>query len=79
VTRSVIGEDARVDVGARVEDAVLLAGAVVEAGAVVRRSIVGAGACVSAGSSVLDLTVLGDGIRTKPGETLTGARVPDPG
>jgi NDP-sugar pyrophosphorylase family protein len=50
----------------------------VEAGAVVRRSIVGAGAVVAAGSSVLDLTVLGDGVRTTPGETLTGARVPEP-
>jgi mannose-1-phosphate guanylyltransferase len=78
VIRSVVGDGAHVQAGARVEDSVLLPGAVVEAGAVVRRSIVGAGAVVAAGSSVLDLTVLGDGVRTTPGETLTGARVPEP-
>jgi mannose-1-phosphate guanylyltransferase len=78
VLRSVVGDGGHVHVGARVEDSVLLPGVVVEAGAVVRRSIVGAGAVVSAGSAVLDLTVLGDGVRTAPGETLSGARVPDP-
>jgi mannose-1-phosphate guanylyltransferase len=78
VARSVVGDGAHVQAGARVEESVLLPGAVVEAEAVVHRSIVGAGAVVTAGSSVLDLTVLGDGVRTTPGETLTGARVPEP-
>jgi mannose-1-phosphate guanylyltransferase len=78
VVRSVIGAGARVASGAVVEDSVLLPGAVVEAGATVRGSIVGAGAQVTAGSSVLELTVLGDEVRTTPGETLIGARVPEP-
>jgi mannose-1-phosphate guanylyltransferase len=78
VVRSVIGAGARVAAGAVVEDSVLLPGVVVEAGATVRGSIVGAGAVVTAGSAVLDLTVLGDDVRTTPGETLTGARVPEP-
>jgi mannose-1-phosphate guanylyltransferase len=78
VVRSVIGAGARVASGAVVEDSVLLPGVVVEAGATVRGSIVGAGAQVTAGSSVLELTVLGDEVRTTPGETLIGARVPEP-
>jgi mannose-1-phosphate guanylyltransferase len=78
VVRSVIAAGARVASGAVVEDSVLLPGAVVEAGATVRGSIVGAGAQVTAGSSVLELTVLGDEVRTTPGETLIGARVPEP-
>jgi mannose-1-phosphate guanylyltransferase len=78
VVRSVIGAGARVAAGAVVEDSVLLPGVVVEAGATVRGSIVGAGSVVTAGSAVLDLTVLGDDVRTTPGETLTGARVPEP-
>jgi hypothetical protein len=57
---------------------VLLPGVVVEAGAVVRRSVVGASAIVSEGSSVLDLSVLGDGVRTEAGDTLVGVRSPDP-
>jgi ADP-glucose pyrophosphorylase len=64
--------------GARVEDSVLLPGVVVERDAVVIRSIVGAAAVVSAGSSVVDLSVLGDCVRTEPGATLVGVRVPDP-
>jgi len=78
VAHAVVGDGAHVHAGARVEESVLLPGAVVEIGAVVRRSIVGANAVVTSGSSVLDLTVLGDGVRTTPGETLTGARVPEP-
>jgi mannose-1-phosphate guanylyltransferase len=78
VARAVVGDGAHVQSGARVEESVLLPGAVVEAGAVVHRSIVGAGAVVTAGTSVLDLSVLGDGVRTTPGEMLTGARVPEP-
>jgi mannose-1-phosphate guanylyltransferase len=77
VTRSVIGDAAHICAGARVEDSVVLPAATVEAGAVVRRSLVGAGAVVSAGSSVLDHSVLGDGVRTTPGEVLSGARVPE--
>ena len=78
VRRSVVGDGCRIDAGATVEDAVLLPGVVVESGATVRHSVVGASAIVSAGSSVLDLTVLGDCVRTVPGETLSGVRVPDP-
>jgi hypothetical protein len=33
---------------------------------------------VSAGSTVTDLSVLGDCVRTEPGDTLSGVRVPDP-
>lgn len=78
VVRSVIGDGCRVCAGAVVEDSVLLPGVVVERDAVVRGSIVGASAVVSAGSSVLDLTVLGDCVRTEAGATLVGVRVPDP-
>jgi mannose-1-phosphate guanylyltransferase len=76
--RSVIGEDCQVHPTAVVEASVLLAGAVVEAGAVVRRSIVGRGAVVTAGSVLDEGTVLGDGVRTEPGATLVGVRLPDP-
>ena len=78
VTRSVIGDGCHVAAGAVVEDSVLLPGAVVEQNAVVRGSIVGASAIVSSGSSILDLSVLGDCVRTKPGATLVGVRMPDP-
>jgi mannose-1-phosphate guanylyltransferase len=78
VERSVVGDGCRIDAGAVVEDAVLLPGVVVEAGATVRRSVVGASAIVSAGSTVADLSVLGDCVRTEPGDTLVGVRVPDP-
>jgi ADP-glucose pyrophosphorylase len=78
VRHSVVGDGGRIDAGAIVEDSVLLPGVVVEAGATIRRSVVGASAIVSAGSSVLDLSMLGDGVRTAPGETLIGVRVPDP-
>jgi mannose-1-phosphate guanylyltransferase len=78
VARAVLGDGARVAPGAVVEDAVLLAGAVVEKDAVVRRSIIGVGAVVTAGSTVADLSVLGDGVRTEPGDTLSGVRLPDP-
>jgi mannose-1-phosphate guanylyltransferase len=78
VIRSVIGDGCHVAAGAVVEDSVLLPGAVVEQNAVVRGSIVGASAIVSSGSSLLDLSVLGDCVRTKPGATLVGVRMPDP-
>ncbi|MCU1378040.1 MAG: Mannose-phosphate guanylyltransferase [Acidimicrobiales bacterium] len=78
VARSVLGDGCRVGPGAVVEDAVLLPGVVVEKDATVRRSVVGTDAVVSAGSTVTDLSVLGDCVRTEPGDTLSGVRVPDP-
>jgi mannose-1-phosphate guanylyltransferase len=78
VARAALGAGCRVAAGAVVEDAVLLPRAVVEAGAVVRRSLVGASAVVAAGSKVTDLSVLGDCVRTEPGDTLSGVRLPDP-
>ena len=78
VERSMIGDGCHVSTGAVVESSVLLPGAVVERDSVVRGSIVGAAAVVSAGSSVVGLTVLGDCVRTEPGATLDGVRVPDP-
>lgn len=78
VTRSVLGDGCRVDEGATVTDAVLLPGAVVEKGATVRHSVIGTGAVVSEGSTVTDLSVLGDGVRTEPGDALVGVRLPDP-
>jgi mannose-1-phosphate guanylyltransferase len=78
VARSVLGDGCRVGPGAVVEDAVLLPGVVVEKDATVRRSVVGTGAVVSAGSTVTELSVLGDCVRTDPGDTLSGVRVPDP-
>lgn len=78
VARSVLGAGSRVGAGAVVEDSVLLPGVVVEKDAVVRQSVVGAGAVVSAGSVVTHLSVLGDCVRTEPGDTLSGVRIPDP-
>lgn len=78
VARSVLGDGSRVDDGATVEDAVLFPGAVVEKGATVRHSVIGAGAVVSEGATVRDLSVLGDGVRTEPGDSLVGVRLPDP-
>jgi mannose-1-phosphate guanylyltransferase len=78
VSHSVLGHGCHVAAGAIVEDSVLLPGVVVERDAVVRGSIVGAAAIVSSGTSVLDLSVLGDCVRTEPGATLVGVRVPDP-
>jgi len=47
VTRSVLGARSRVEIGAVVDESVLLPGAVVASGAVVRRSIIGPGAVVA--------------------------------
>ncbi|AVM00117.1 GDP-mannose pyrophosphorylase [Gordonia iterans] len=72
---TVVGADAQIGPGARLDGAVIFDGAIIEAGAVVERSIVGFGARLGACSLVRD-TVIGDqahiGSRC---ELLRGARV----
>ncbi|MFD5001161.1 mannose-1-phosphate guanylyltransferase [Streptomyces buecherae] len=57
---TVIGADARIGAGARVEGSTVLAGAVVGEGARVRDSLIGAGARIGA-RTILDGAVIGDG------------------
>jgi mannose-1-phosphate guanylyltransferase len=78
VSRSAVGAGCRIAAGATVSDSVLLDGAVVEEGATVRGSVVGADAVVAAGCTVEGLSVLGDCVRTTPGDTLVRVRIPDP-
>jgi mannose-1-phosphate guanylyltransferase len=77
VRRSVVGAGATVADGARVEDAVLLAGARVGIGAVVDWSIIGPGAQVGDGARVAGCSVIGDGEVVAPGATLDCVRQPD--
>ena len=72
--RVVVGEGARVEAGATLEESVLLAGAVVEADAHVTASIVGRDAVVGSGSTLID-SVLGDRVRVDPGSRLEGVRL----
>lgn len=76
--RSVVGPASRVAGGARLEDAVLLAGAIIGEGAVVERSIIGPGAVVGAGAKVTGLSVLGEGAVIAPGTSVDAARLPAP-
>jgi mannose-1-phosphate guanylyltransferase len=73
-TSVVVGDRARVEAAAEVDEAVLLAEVVVEERARVVRSIVGARGTVGAGASLVDC-VLGDGVRVAPGERLEGVRL----
>lgn len=70
----VVGDGARVDAGATLEEAVLLAGAVVGADARVMASIVGRDVVVGSGSTLID-SVLGDHVRVEPGSRLEGVRL----
>jgi mannose-1-phosphate guanylyltransferase len=72
---AVLGDRCRVDEGAVVENAVLFEDTRVEHDAVVQDSLVGKDATIGAGSRVEQTTIVGDGARVAPGETLTGARV----
>ncbi|MEZ5212740.1 sugar phosphate nucleotidyltransferase [Gordonia sp. (in: high G+C Gram-positive bacteria)] len=72
---TVVGADAQIGPGARLDGAVIFDGAIIEAGAAIERSIVGFGARVGRGALIRD-TVIGDqahiGNRC---ELLRGARV----
>ncbi|WP_433547365.1 sugar phosphate nucleotidyltransferase [Streptomyces sp. CA-294286] len=72
---TVIGTDATVGEGARIEGSTILAGAVVEAGAVITDSLVGAGARIGARTTLLG-AVVGDGASVGPDNELNpGVRV----
>ena len=79
VERAVLGDGCRVGDGATVAGSVLLDGVSVGEGATVADSILGKGVTVGAGARVLGLSVIGDGEAIEAGETLDGARVPQPG
>jgi mannose-1-phosphate guanylyltransferase len=70
----VVGEDARVEADAQIDDSVLHPGAVVEAGAVVVGSILGPRSRVGAGATVTG-SALAEGARVSPGAVLDGAKV----
>jgi mannose-1-phosphate guanylyltransferase len=70
----VVGEGAKVEQDAEVEDSVLLAGATIESGARVRDSILGPRATVGAGAVVAG-AVLAEEARVPPGAVSEGARV----
>ncbi|HET8929811.1 MAG TPA: NDP-sugar synthase [Acidimicrobiales bacterium] len=78
VKRSVIGEGVAVGAGASVADSVVMAGATIGDGAVVDTSIVGPGARIGAGAEVTGLSVIGLEVDVAAGETLDGARRPEP-
>jgi len=70
----VVGEGARVDPQAQIDDTVLHAGAMVEEGARVVGSILGPGSRVGAGATVSG-SALAEGASVEPGATLTEAKV----
>ncbi|WP_127783834.1 NDP-sugar synthase [Rhodococcus sp. X156] len=72
---TVVGRDAVVGAGARLDGAVLFDGAVVDAGAVVERSIVGFGARIGARALVRDGVIGDDAVIGVRCELLRGARV----
>ena len=76
VRRSVVGPDARIEGGAVVEDAVVLAGATVHAGAVIDASVVGHRTEVGAGARIGGLSVVGDDQVVPPDARLDGVRLP---
>jgi NDP-sugar pyrophosphorylase family protein len=78
VKRSVIAERVAVGSGATVVDSVVMTGATIGDGAVVSRSIVGPGARIGAGAELKALSVVGLEAAVEPGETLDGARRPEP-
>jgi len=72
---TVVGEDALIGAGARIDGSAVLAGAVVEPGAVITDSLVGAGARIGSRTVVAD-AVVGDGARVgADNELLGGMRV----
>ncbi len=72
---TVVGRDATVGAGARVEGSVLQDGSSIGAGAVVRASAVGVGASIGEGTT-LDGAIVGDGAVVGGGcELVTGARI----
>jgi NDP-sugar pyrophosphorylase family protein len=79
VDHSVVGPGATIAAGAKVHDAVVLAGAVVGADALVEGSIVGPGATIGAGAQVTGLSIIGAGAHVAPGEVLEAARRPESG
>ncbi|HXW82054.1 MAG TPA: NDP-sugar synthase [Acidimicrobiales bacterium] len=76
IVNSVLGNDVRIEAGARVHDAVVLEGGCVRAGAVVHRSVLGCNVVVGLGAVVEALSVLGDGWVVAAGDVLNGARLP---
>lgn len=78
LVRSVLGEGAVVEAGARVEGSVLLPGARIGRDAVLADSVLGQGAVVEAGASVTDGSVIGDSEVVAAGTQLGGVRVPEP-
>lgn len=78
VKRSVIAERVAVGSGATIVDSVVMTGATIGDGAVVSRSIVGPGARIGAGAELKALSVVGLEAAVEPGETLDGARRPEP-
>lgn len=78
VTRSVIGERVAVGSGARIVDSVVMANAMIGDGAVVEASVIGPGARIGAGARVGGDSVVGLEAVVDPGETLDGARRPEP-
>lgn len=78
VAEAVLCRGASVAPGGKVSRSILMAGARVEEGAVVERSIVGPGAVVGAGARVAGLSVLAAGAEVRAGQSLDGARYPNP-
>ncbi len=78
IHRSVVGAGAVVAAHCVVEASVVMPRATIEADAAVRFSIVGPGARVGRAASVLGMTVVGAHASVADGESLTGARVPEP-
>lgn len=75
VRDSVIGASAHVGPGAVVERSVLLDRAVAGAGVRVADSVVGSGAVLEEGASVVDLSIVGQGVVVAAGTRLAGARL----
>jgi mannose-1-phosphate guanylyltransferase len=76
VRASVVGSGCVIEPGAVVSDSVLLPGCRVAAGASVSRSILGRRVVVGAAGVVGSLSVVGDDVEIRGGDTLAGARVP---
>jgi NDP-sugar pyrophosphorylase family protein len=75
VSASVLGPDARIDSGAKVERSVLLAGAHVAADAQLTNSIVGSRGRVERGAVLEDFTIVGAGAVVPAGARLSRAKV----
>ena len=77
VERSVVAAGASVDHGASVSGSLILPGAVVGSGAEVRDAIIGPNARVDAGASVIEGSVIGDGVVVAAGARVRAERIPE--